>query len=72
MRYEIWETFQHDSCIEKVALVGTASDCYSATAIAVQCRRPDIEIYMPETRMWLSHLVSWSGLWIKAFGSKRG
>jgi hypothetical protein len=74
MRYELWEVSEGDGCVQPLALIGTFTDMFSATAAAVQCRRPGVEVKMfhdgPIPFTWLSHTVDRAGRWLRAFGPR--
>lgn len=68
--YELWETDQTDGCVQKLSLLGVFNSCFAATAAAVNCRRPWIEVLRLgcEFPVWLSHTCNADGSWHRAFG----
>lgn len=64
--WEVWETSEYDSCIEKIGLIRSCTSMDQAVGVAIQCQRPGIEVWCTNGRgYWLSHLTDRFGRWIK-------
>lgn len=67
MTYEVWITDQDDDVIEPRVKLGTKDNKSDAIKLAVQSRRPHVEILCigAGKPCWLSHIVDKNDCWIK-------